>query len=92
MSATAMAKYVGEYDLALPGSARLFSVTQKDGVLTGKLDAPGQGPMEMVPYAEHSFFASSNDDIRVVFTASDGRVTGFTLRQGGGAFTATRRP
>jgi CubicO group peptidase (beta-lactamase class C family) len=92
MSADAMAKYVGEYDLALPGGARLFSVTLKDGMLSGKLDAPGQGPMEMVAFAEHSFFASSNDDVRVVFTASNGRVTGFTLRQGGGAFTAKRRP
>jgi CubicO group peptidase (beta-lactamase class C family) len=92
MSADAMAKYAGDYDLALPGGARLFTVTLKDGVLAGKLDAPGQGPMELVPFAEHSFYAASNDEIRVVFTASGGRVTGFSLRQGGGTFAAERRP
>ncbi len=92
LPAGALAKYVGEYDVALPGGARLFQVSQKDDALSGKLDAPGQGPLELVPYGEHSFFASFDDNIRVVFTVAAGQVTGFTLRQGGGTFPAKRRP
>lgn len=86
------ARYVGAYDLELPGGARQYLVTERDGVLYGRLDAPGQPANELVPHAEHSFYAAADDAIRLVFTVVDGRVTGFALRQGGGTMRATRRP
>lgn len=86
------ARYVGDYDLALPGGARLYQVTERDGALYGRLDAPGQGLTELVPYAESSFYAAADDNVRLVFTVEGGRVTGFSLRQGGATMRAIRRP
>jgi hypothetical protein len=92
LSAADRAQYVGDYDLTLPDGAHLFQVTEKDGVLFGKLDAPGQGTFELVPYPNRTFAAEIDENLRLIFTVDGARASGFTLQQGGGAMPARRRP
>jgi len=92
LSAAERARYVGDYDLSLPTGALLFQVTEKEGELFGRLDAPGQGTFAFVPYADHTFGAEADDSLRLIFTMDGARAGGFTLQQGGGAMQAKRRP
>lgn len=91
LSAAERARYVGDYDLALPGGARVFHVTEKDDALFGKLEGPGQGNFELVPYPNHTFGTDVDPDIRLVFTVENGKANGFTLQQGGGTMKAVRK-
>ena len=92
LSAAERAAYVGAYDLALPTGPRPFTITEQDGALFGKLDAPGQGTFELVPYGKHTFGAEADDTMRLIFTVDGGRASGFALQQRGTSMPATRRP
>jgi CubicO group peptidase (beta-lactamase class C family) len=92
LTAADRARYVGEYDLGLPGGVRQFSVTEKDGALFGQLQVGGQAPFELLPYGNHTFGLAASEEARVVFTVENGRATEVTLRQPGGSFSGKRRP
>ncbi|MGE0553317.1 MAG: serine hydrolase, partial [Gemmatimonadales bacterium] len=92
LSAAERARYVGEYDIEMPGGARRFSVTEDEGLLFGKLGVGGGAPFELLPYGNHAFGMPLSDAIRIVFTVEGDRATGLTLKQGGGSFPGKRRP
>ncbi|MEZ4587542.1 MAG: serine hydrolase domain-containing protein [Gemmatimonadales bacterium] len=92
LSAAERARYVGEYDIEMPGAARRFSVTEDDGLLFGKLEIGGGTSFELLPYGNHTFGMPLTDAIRIVFTVEGDRATGLTFKQGGGSFPGKRRP
>ncbi len=92
LTAADRARYVGEYDLGLPGGARQFSVTEKDGALFAQIHAPGQTPFELIPYGNHTFGIPNVEEARIGFTVENGKATGVSLRQGGATFEGKRRP
>ena len=81
--------YVGVYDLALGASPKAFTVSEKDGVLSGQLE--GQGPLAMIPLGNHTFGADVDPGLRIVFTLVDGKSVSMLLTQGGGQFGGKRR-
>jgi CubicO group peptidase (beta-lactamase class C family) len=90
LSAAERARYVGRYTLALPDRTLGFTVTERDGRLFG--EGEGQGAFALVPLGDHAFGAPFDAATRFVFDVEGERATGFTLRQGGGAFRGTRVP
>ena len=89
MAAAEMRRYSGVYNLVLD-AARPFTVTEKDGKLTGQLE--GQGPTTLIPFGDHTFGADFDPMVRLIFTMSDGKPTKVTLKQNGRSFEGTRRP
>jgi D-alanyl-D-alanine carboxypeptidase len=89
LSVEELRRYAGTYSLVL-GTARPFSVTEKDGKAYGQLE--GQQPSEMVPLGNHTFGADFDPTVRIIFTMADGRPTKMTLRQRGQEFEGVRRP
>lgn len=90
MTPTQLRAYAGVYDLALGGPPKPFTVSEKDGALYGQLE--GQAAMVMIPLGDHTFGASFDPALRVVFTLVDGKSVSLQLQQGGGQFVAKRRP
>ena len=90
MTPTQLRTYSGVYDLALGGAPKPFTVSEKDGVLYGQLE--GQGPSVMIPLGNHTFGASFDPALRIVFTLVDGKSVTMQLTQGGGQFEGKRRP
>lgn len=82
--------YAGVYDVMLGTSSKAFTVSEKDGVLSGQLE--GQGPLAMIPLGEHTFAASVDPSLNIVFTVTDGRSLSMVLKQGGGQYEGKRRP
>ncbi|HVG43246.1 MAG TPA: serine hydrolase, partial [Longimicrobium sp.] len=81
LAAADRARYAGVYALALPGGARDFTVAEQGDGLTGQL--AGQNPVPLLHYGNHTFGASFDPSLRVIFTVEGGRATKMTLRQGG---------
>ncbi len=83
------AQYVGTYDLA-PALPLQVNVFMQDGRLMAQ--GTGQGAIPLSYQGGHRFLGPAGTGIEIEFTAEDGALTGFTLRQGGGAFAARRVP
>ncbi len=89
ISAAELRVYTGVYDLVLDVT-RPFTVAEKDGKITGTLE--GQGPTDMIPMGNHTFGASFDPTVRIIFTVVDGKSTRMTLLQGGNRNEGQRRP
>jgi len=92
LTAAERARYVGEYDVEMPGGTRRLSVTEDDGLLFARLDVGGGSPFELLPYGDHTFGVPISDAIKIVFVVEGNRATGLTFRQGPGSFPGKRRP
>ncbi len=82
-------RYVGVYALALPGGTRDFTIAETPGGLTAQLQ--GQGPIPLIHYGAHTFGASFDRTLRLVFTVEEGPASKVTLTQGGGVFQGPRK-
>jgi len=89
LTAADRARYVGVYALALPGGARDFTVAEQGDGLTGQL--AGDDPIPLLHYGNHTFGASFDPALRIIFTVERGRSTMMTLVQGGGRFDGPRK-
>ncbi|MFL5542034.1 MAG: serine hydrolase [Longimicrobiaceae bacterium] len=89
LAAADRARYAGVYALALPGGARDFTVAEQGDQLTGQL--AGQRPVALLHYGNHTFGATFDPSLRVIFTVEGGRATRMTLLQGGERIEGTRK-
>jgi hypothetical protein len=79
-------KYAGEYQLIQPNL--IISITLENGKLLGQL--AGQPKFSLSPESETNFF-SKDVNAQITFVKdAQGQVTGLTLRQGGGNFSAQK--
>jgi D-alanyl-D-alanine carboxypeptidase len=79
-TAAERARYAGNYDLA-PTRPMKIRVFERDGRLFAQ--AEGQGAFPLRKQQEHVFDAPETTDIRITFTLTEGRVSGFVITQGG---------
>lgn len=71
--------YTGDYQI---GTNIVIAITLENGMLMGQLG--GQGKFSLLPESETEFF-SKDVNAQIVFAkGSNGQITGFTLKQGGG--------
>ena len=89
ISAEDRARYVGVYALVLGGSPRDFTISERDGELYSQL--AGQGAIVLIPLGNHTFGASFDPSVRIVFTVETGNATMLTLMQGGQSFVGRRK-
>jgi D-alanyl-D-alanine carboxypeptidase len=89
VSSEELRRYTGTYSLVL-GTARPFTVTEKDGKAFGQLE--GQPASEMVPLGNHTFGADFDPTVRIIFTVVNDRSTKMTLQQRGQEFEGLRVP
>jgi CubicO group peptidase (beta-lactamase class C family) len=83
------AKYVGVYTLPLPPGPRDFTVAEGADGLTGQLE--GQGAIPLLHYGDHTFGASFDPSVRLVFTIEGERATRLALVQGGQRIEGARK-
>ena len=72
------------------GNTPDFTVSERDGKLWGQLQ--GQGPNELIPFGNHTFGASFDPRVRIVFTVENGKATKMTLTQSGPSIEGLRKP
>ena len=84
-----LAKYAGTYALALPGGARDFTFTVKDGRLVAQL--AGQGANVLRYLGDHAFGADVDPSLRISFVVVGTRATKLLLKQGGGSYEGPRQ-
>ncbi len=89
LAAVDRARYVGVYALALPNGTRDFTVAEQGDGLTAQL--AGQGANAMLHYGDHTFGASFDSSLRLIFTVEAGKTTKMTLVQGGQRFEGLRK-
>ena len=89
LTAADRARYAGVYALSLPAGARDFTVAEVGDGLTGQ--PAGQNPVPLLHYGNHTFGASFDPSLRVVFTIEGGRATRMTLVQGGQQIDGPRK-
>ena len=89
LTAADRARYAGVYALALPGGARDLTVAEQGDGLTAQL--AGQDPIALLHYGNHTFGASFDPTVRVIFTVEGGQATRVTLVQGGGRVEGPRK-
>ena len=89
ITAADRAQYVGVYVLKLGDAARDFTFFERDGELFSQLE--GQGATPLIPMGNHTFGASFDPSVRIVFTVGNGAATGLTLTQGGRTLEALRK-
>jgi len=80
ISAEEIATYEGVYELA-PGFE--VTVSSRGGQLFAQASGPGQGEFRLKAQGDHTFVASFDDDVRIVFVVEGGRATTLILYQGG---------
>jgi D-alanyl-D-alanine carboxypeptidase len=90
LTAAERAQYVGSYAVQLPGRVLPMRIFEQGDKLISQ--AEGQGPIELIPYGNHTFGAAFDPSVRLIFAIDGGRAAKFTLRQGGGSFEAPRVP
>jgi D-alanyl-D-alanine carboxypeptidase len=83
------ARYVGVYTMPLPPGPRDFTVAATEEGLTGQLE--GQGPIPLLHYGDHTFGASFDPSVRLIFTVEGNRATKMTLQQGGRRIEGARK-
>ncbi len=89
LTAAERARYVGDYEVALPDGKQLAVSVRSDSSGLTVMPA-GQGAQTLVPYGDHVFGVAVDPSIRFTFKMEDGRATGFTLEQGGATMSAKR--
>ena len=89
LTAAQLGAYTGNYSLVLD-APRPFTVLMENGKLAGRLE--GQSASPLIPLGGDTFGVDFDPDVRVTFAVTGGKATGFTLKQGGKDFTATRVP
>lgn len=82
------ARYVGVYALQLPGGARDFTIAENSDGITAQLQ--GQQSIPLIYFGEHTFGASFDPSLRLIFTVAEERASKVTLVQGGGRFDGLR--
>ena len=86
-----LAKFEGDYDIAVPDGRSLpFKVSVEGGVLMGQ--AQGQGKFPLRYFGNDTFGADFDANLRLIFAVANGRVTGAKLLQGGATMNVIRRP
>jgi len=83
------ARYAGVYALALPGGTSDFTVVEQGDGLTAQV--AGQRAVPLLHYGNHTFGASFDPSLRVIFTVEGARATRVTLVQGGGRAEGPRK-
>jgi CubicO group peptidase (beta-lactamase class C family) len=89
LAAADRARYVGVYTLPLPPGPRAFTVSETADGLTGQLE--GQGPIPLLHYGDHTFGASFDASVRLIFTLEGNRATKMALQQGGRRIEGPRK-
>ncbi|HEX6645239.1 MAG TPA: serine hydrolase domain-containing protein [Gemmatimonadales bacterium] len=89
LAAADRARYVGVYSLPLPPGPRDFTVAEGADGITGQLQ--GQGAIPLLHYGDHTFGASFDPSVRIVFTVEGGRATRMALVQGGRRIEGARK-
>ena len=89
LAAGDQARYTGVFALNLPGAVLDFSIAIDGDHLTAQLE--GQDPIPLLHYGNHTFGASFDASLRVIFTVENNRATKLTLVQGGGRFEGVRK-
>ena len=89
LAAADRARYAGVYTLPLPPGPRDFTVTATADGLTGQLE--GQGPIPLLHYGDHTFGASFDPSVRLIFTVEGGSATRMVLQQGGRRIEGPRK-
>ena len=82
-------RYVGVYALALPGGTRDFTIAEQGDRLTGQL--AGQKANPLLYYGAHTFGASFDPTVRLIFSVEGDRATKMVLMQGGGRSEGLRK-
>ncbi len=85
LDAKILERYVGEYRI---GTNIIVSITLEDGKLMGQL--AGQSKFVILPESETEFFSKDVNAQFVFAIGADGKVTGFTLKQGGSSNPAQK--
>jgi D-alanyl-D-alanine carboxypeptidase len=89
LAAADQARYAGVYALVMGGNARDFTIAIEGDGLTAQL--AGQRAVPLLHYGNHTFGASFDPSLRLIFTIDGGRATGLTLRQRGQEFQGQRK-
>ena len=89
LAAAERTRYVGVYTMPLPPGPRDFTVAISADGLTGQLE--GQGPIPLLHYGDHTFGATFDPTVRLIFTVEGGRATKMTLQQGGRRIEGSRK-
>ena len=89
ISAADRARYVGVYAVKLGDRLRDFTFFERDGELYSQLE--GQGATPLIPMGNHTFAASFDPAVRIVFTVQNGAATKVTLTQGGRSMEGVRK-
>ncbi len=82
-------RYVGVYSLPLPPGPRDFTVAESADGITGQLE--GQGPIPLLHYGDHTFGASFDPSVRLIFTVEGNRATRLALVQRGQRIEGARK-
>jgi len=90
IAAAELAKFEGDYDIALPdGKVLPFKMFVEGGALMGQAEGQGKAPLR---YIGHDTFGADFDpSVRLTFSVENGRVTGAKLLQRGATMNVTRR-
>ena len=89
LAAAERARYVGVFSLPLPSGQRDFTVAESADGLTGQLQ--GQGAIPLLHHGNHTFGASFDPSVRLIFTMEGDRATRMTLVQGGQRIEGARK-
>lgn len=82
-------RYVGVYALQIPNEVRDFTIAVDGDHLTAQL--VGQGAIPLVYFGNHTFGASFDPNLRLVFTVEGNKATKVTLHQGGDTYPGLRK-
>jgi CubicO group peptidase (beta-lactamase class C family) len=89
LAAEDRARYTGVYALVLGGPPKDFTIAIQGDRLTAQL--AGQDAIPLIHLGNHTFGASFDGSLRVIFTMENGRAVKLTLVQGGGRFEGVRK-
>jgi hypothetical protein len=89
LAAAERARYAGVFSLPLPAGPRDFTVAAGTDGLTGQLE--GQGAIPLLHYGNHTFGASFDPSLRLIFTVEGDRATRMALVQGGQRIEGARK-
>jgi CubicO group peptidase (beta-lactamase class C family) len=78
-------QYIGEYQI---GTNMIVAITLENGKLMGQLG--GQSKFSLLAESETDFFSKDVNAQILFIKGPDGKVTGFTLKQGGGSTPARK--
>lgn len=89
LSAAERGLYVGVYALVLPDGVYDFTIAVEGDDLTAQI--AGDEKITLLHYGNHSFGASFDPALRLIFTVDVGKASRVMLVQGGGRFEGVRK-